>query len=47
MRAVRLTTPLTIDGQLDESVYESVRAASGFIQQVPLEGVPATEQTEL
>ena len=38
LRAVRLTTPLTIDGRLDESMYEDVQAASGFIQQVPLEG---------
>ena len=47
VRAVRLTTPLTLDGQLDEEIYKTVQAASGFIQQVPNEGEPATEQTEL
>ena len=47
IRAVRLTTAITLDGALDEDVYETVPAASGFIQQVPREGEPATEQTEL
>ena len=47
MRAVRLTTALTIDGRLDESIYQDVQAASGFIQQVPIEGDAATEETEL
>ena len=47
LRAVRLTTPLTIDGRLDESIYKDVPAASDFIQQVPVEGEAATEDTEL
>ena len=47
MRAVRLTTALTMDGRLDESIYQDVQAASGFIQQVPIEGDAATEETEL
>jgi hypothetical protein len=47
IRAVRLTAPLTLDGRLDESIYEDVHSASGFIQQVPLEGEAATEGTEL
>ena len=47
VRAVRLASPLTLDGRLSEEIYQSVQAASGFIQQVPLEGEPATEQTEL
>jgi hypothetical protein len=47
IRAFRLTAPITLDGVLDENVYESVPAAGGFIQQVPLEGQPATEQTEM
>ena len=47
MRATRLTEPLTIDGLLDERVYEAVRPASGFIQVEPLEGTPATERTEI
>ena len=47
MRAVRLTAPLTLDGLLDEEAYAAVEAVSGFIQQAPREGEPATEATEL
>ena len=46
VRAVRLETPLKIDGRLDEAVYESVEPITGFIQQEPREGEPATEKTE-
>ena len=47
VRAVRLTTPLRIDGQLDEGVYQSVPSLSGFIQAEPVSGSPPTEQTEV
>ena len=47
IRAVRLTQPLEIDGNLDEGVYRAVRSASGFIQVEPDEGAPATNQTEV
>ena len=47
VRAVRLTDPLNIDGNLDERVYQDVPAASDFIQYLPIEGTPATEQTEV
>jgi hypothetical protein len=46
VRAVRVKTPLKIDGRLDEDVYGSVEAISDFIQQEPREGEPATEKTE-
>ena len=46
VRAVRVDTPLKIDGRLDEDVYGSVEAISGFTQQEPREGEPATEKTE-
>ena len=46
-RAVRLTSPLRIDGQLDEAVYTTVPAMSGFVQTEPLEGTAATEKTEV
>ena len=46
VRAVRIGTPLKIDGQLDEAVYGSVEPISGFIQQEPHEGEPATEKTD-
>ena len=46
VRAVRLTEPLEIDGILNETMYNTVESFSGFIQQVPDEGAPATERTE-
>ena len=47
VRAVRIATPLDIDGRLDEAVYARVPAMSGFIQTDPDEGAPATEKTEI
>jgi hypothetical protein len=47
VRAVRINEPLRLDGQLDEGVYATVRPIDGFIQQVPVEGVLATEPTEV
>ena len=46
VRAVRLTAPLEIDGILNETAYDTVESFSGFIQQSPDEGAPATERTE-
>ena len=46
VRAVRLATGLRVDGRLDEPVYETVPAIGDFIQQMPVEGAPATEKTE-
>ena len=46
VRAVRIDTPLKIDGRLDEQVYASVEPISGFLQQEPREGEPATERTD-
>ncbi|MEQ1758597.1 MAG: DUF5916 domain-containing protein [Vicinamibacterales bacterium] len=47
VRAVRLDAPIRLDGVLDESVYERVRPASGFIQIEPDPGAPAGDQTEV
>ena len=47
MRATRLTEPLEFDGRLDDAIYERVPGVSGFIQGLPLEGEPATEDTEV
>ena len=47
LRAVRLPEPLDIDGALDEGIYRDVPPASDFIQVLPDEGEPATEQTEI
>lgn len=38
--------PLTLDGILDEAVYQSVPSVGDFIQALPKEGVPATERTD-
>ncbi len=46
VRAVRVTSPLRIDGRLDEDVYNAIESITGFIQQEPQEGQPATEKTE-
>ena len=47
MRAFRLTGELDLDGSLREAIYEQIRPVSGFVQQLPLEGAPATERTEV
>jgi hypothetical protein len=47
VRAVRITTPIRIDGQLDEAVYASLPSMSEFIQNDPQEGAPASERTEV
>ena len=46
VRAVRLDVPIVMDGLLTEPVYREVPAITGFIQQEPVEGQPATERTE-
>jgi hypothetical protein len=46
IRATRITTPLRIDGRLDEAVYEQVAALTEFEQQDPKEGAPVSERTE-
>ena len=47
VRAVRVAEPLRIDGALDERVYDQVAAISGFIQNDPDQGAPASEKTEV
>jgi len=47
VRAVRITEPIVVDGLLDDPVYEQVLAIDGFVQQLPDEGAPATEATEI
>ncbi len=46
LRAVRISEPISIDGKLDDAVYDRVPAVSDFIQQEPDEGALATEKTE-
>jgi hypothetical protein len=47
IRATRLTSPLRIDGRLDEVVYASVEPVSDFIQMEPAGGQPASEKTDV
>jgi hypothetical protein len=47
VRAVRLTSPLRVDGRLDEAIYNEIVPMSGFIQTEPVEGMPATERTDI
>ncbi len=47
LRAFRLAEPLTVDGVLDDPVYDQVPAAGGFLQQEPDEGAPASESTRV
>lgn len=43
----RTNTPPDIDGRLDDAVWRTAARVTSFVQQRPLEGAPATEQTEV
>jgi Domain of unknown function (DUF5916)/Carbohydrate family 9 binding domain-like len=47
VRAIRIETPLRVDGVLDEQIYRTLTPITGFIQQDPDEGQIATEPTEV
>lgn len=44
--AIPTEKPLTVDGNLDEPIWSQAPVATGFLQQDPREGQPATEKTE-
>ena len=44
---IRITTPLTIDGVLDEDVYKQVKPAADFVQIQPYNGKPSMKPTEV
>jgi hypothetical protein len=44
---VRATEPPDIDGRIDDAVWRTAARVTQFVQQRPLEGAPATEQTEV
>jgi hypothetical protein len=46
VRAIQLSAPMTIDGNLDEAVYRENQPIDGFIQTVPANGKPVSERTE-
>lgn len=43
----RTTTPIVIDGRLDEESWSSAPVDDAFVQQYPVEGAAPTERTEL
>ena len=47
VRAIRLTEPLRVDGQLDEAIYRDAPPASGFLDTEPVSGRPAEERTDV
>jgi hypothetical protein len=47
LAAARATEPITLDGRLDEPVWQTAPAATDFVQQQPHEGQPATQRTEV
>jgi hypothetical protein len=46
-RAVRATTPIRIDGILDEAAWEPAARLAGFVQREPREGAPVSEETAI
>lgn len=48
IRAVRIVSDdlITLDGRLDEPIWQQTPLATGFTQRTPEDGAPATEQTE-
>ncbi|MBI1897583.1 MAG: carbohydrate binding family 9 domain-containing protein, partial [Acidobacteria bacterium] len=46
-RAYRLDTRPVLDGLVNEPLWSGLEPATGFIQQEPQEGAPATERTEV
>ena len=47
VRAARVDSPPQIDGRLDDEAWRTAAMLTEFVQQAPLDGAPATEQTEV
>ena len=47
VRPVRVEAPPEIDGRLDDDVWSRAAHVTGFVQQRPLDGAPATEETDV
>ncbi|MFP3948143.1 MAG: DUF5916 domain-containing protein [Longimicrobiales bacterium] len=45
--AVRTTEGIDVDGRLDEGIWSDAPAVTDFVQEVPYEGLPASERTEV
>lgn len=46
-RAVPRATPVVLDGRIDEAAWQAAEAATGFTQNEPDDGRPATQRTEV
>ena len=47
INAVRTSTPPDVDGRLDDLVWRDAVKITEFVQTIPVEGAPATEDTEV
>jgi len=47
LAARRVSTPLVLDGRLDDPAWRDAQAASDFVQQSPSDGSPASERTTI
>jgi hypothetical protein len=47
MRATRISTPIEIDGRLDDEAWKQAEPVDEFIQAKPQAGYPASERTEV
>src|SRR6267142_3299424 len=47
IRAIKTSTPIKIDGRLDETSWSQADPANDFLQEQPNEGEPASEKTEV
>lgn len=47
LEAFPLNEQISIDGRLDETFWNAIEPATGFIQRGPLSGEPATQKTEV
>lgn len=46
LQSLKIDESIKIDGVLDEAIWQQAPIATGFLQQEPNEGAPATEKTE-
>ncbi len=47
IRAIKLTSPLHVDGRLDEDVYRQEKSFGDFVQVAPKYGAPQSERSEV
>ena len=45
--AMRAAAPPTVDGRLDDAIWQTAAVITEFVQRSPVEGAPATEDTEV